>query len=73
MRWGFSGWTKIEYDISANGETLNVRPVVAYPPFVFGAAAAKAADRFRYYPSFRPDGGLGCGGKTFNVAVRMAD
>jgi outer membrane biosynthesis protein TonB len=62
LRWGFEGWVRVEYDLSAAGETVNVRPTVSYPPFVFSTTAAKVFDRFRYEPSFRPGGGLACGG-----------
>jgi tetratricopeptide (TPR) repeat protein len=67
LRWGFEGWAKIEYDISPQGVPRNVRPTVAYPPFVFGKAAAKILERQRYEESFRPGGSLGCGGQTTTV------
>jgi outer membrane biosynthesis protein TonB len=71
LRWGFSGWAKIEFDISAEGATLGPRPVTVYPPFVFGPAAAKIVERYRYDPTFRPGGGLGCGGKTLTFQFRI--
>jgi tetratricopeptide (TPR) repeat protein len=71
LRWGFSGWAKIEFDISSEGATLGPRPVTVYPPFVFGPAAAKIVERYRYDPTFRPGGGLGCGGKTLTFQFRI--
>jgi outer membrane biosynthesis protein TonB len=62
MRWGFEGWVKVEFDLKADGGTTNVRPVIAYPPFVFEAAASEVLQHSRYEKVFRPDGALGCGG-----------
>ncbi|MDB5691801.1 MAG: hypothetical protein JWO81_864 [Alphaproteobacteria bacterium] len=61
-RWGFEGWVKLEFDLTADGKTRNVRPVIAYPPFVFEDAARKMTEQALYEKTFRPDGGLGCGG-----------
>ena len=67
MRWGFEGWVQLEFDLTADGKTTNVRPVVAYPPFVFEQAAKKATERSRYEQTFRPDGSLGCGGLDWRI------
>lgn len=67
IRWGFEGFTMIEHDILADGKVAQARPVIAYPPFVFGKAAASRIARFRYDPSFRPDGSIGCGGKSQRI------
>ena len=61
--WGFGGWTIIEFDIAADGSTLNHRPIASFPPFIFGASVIKGVKRFRYQQSYRPTGGLGCGGQ----------
>jgi hypothetical protein len=63
--WGISGWAKTEFDVKADGTTEHVRTVMAYPPFVFGRPMELVAARMKYTQSFRPQGGLGCGGETF--------
>lgn len=62
MQWGFEGWVKLEYDIDATGHTTKQRALIAYPPFVFREAAIGIATGMRYMSSYRPDGGVGCGG-----------
>lgn len=71
MQWGFEGWTLSEFDISAEGKVLNVRPVLSYPPFVFTKAGTQTIAGARYARSFRPDGGLGCGGSSQRVKFLM--
>ncbi len=71
LRWGFEGWVKMEFDLKADGSTTNVRPVVAYPPFVFESAASNILDRTRYEKTFRPDGALGCGGLDQHVRFTL--
>jgi len=63
--WGLSGWARTEFDVTSDGATQNVRTVAAYPPFVFGKPIEHVAQRMKFTQSFRPDGGLGCGGQTF--------
>lgn len=63
-QWGFEGWVEVEFDIQADGKTANQRAVIAYPPLVFVDAAVKAATSARYTQTYRPDGGVGCGGKV---------
>ena len=67
LRWGFEGWAQTEFDIAADGRTANVRTVIAYPPFVFTPAASKILAGARFTQSYRPEGGLGCGGLTQRV------
>ena len=62
MQWGFEGWTRIQFDIDKDGKVHDERVVVAYPAFVFSQAAAKTIAGARYSKTFRPDGGVGCGG-----------
>ncbi|WP_156363859.1 hypothetical protein [Sphingomonas sp. Leaf357] len=69
--WGFEGWTAMQYDISAEGKVVNQRVVVAYPPFVFGDAGLGLIKTARYEKSYRPDGGLGCGGSSLRVNFRL--
>lgn len=70
LEWGFGGWTVIEFDIDADGKTLNERPLISFPPFVFGDPTVKQIKGFRYQQQFRPDGGLGCGGQQQRVTYR---
>ena len=62
LNWGIGGWTEIEFDIQPDGRTVNRRPVMAYPPFVFGEPTTKAMEATRYTQSYRPDGTIGCSG-----------
>lgn len=70
LNWGFGGWTVVEFDIDAAGRTQNVRPLIAFPPFVFGEPTAAQIRGFRYTQSYRPEGGLGCGGQQQRVTYR---
>jgi tetratricopeptide (TPR) repeat protein len=70
LQWGFGGWTVVEFDIDANGKPLNERPLISFPPFVFGDPTVKQIKGFRYEQRFRPDGGLGCGGQRQRVTYR---
>ena len=71
MQWGFEGWTKLQFDVTADGHTKDVRAIVSYPPFVFTKAGAWVLDGARFSKSYRPDGGIGCGGDTQKVSFRM--
>lgn len=71
MRWGFSGWAVVQYDVTANGVSANQRTLMAYPPFVFGKAAVAMTKQSRWEASYRPAGGLGCGGSTWRVRFIM--
>ncbi|WP_294299001.1 hypothetical protein [uncultured Sphingomonas sp.] len=71
QRWGFEGWAQVENDVDAEGKALNTRVVAAYPPFVFSDSARRLFDSARYAKTFRPDGGLGCGGRTNRVNFRL--
>ena len=62
QEWGFEGWVKAEFDIAANGDTLDQRAVIAYPPFVFRDAAVNLARHFHFTQTYRPEGGPGCSG-----------
>ena len=67
LSWGFEGWATLQYDVDATGTPTNTRPVIAYPPFVFSEAAVKAVDGYRFAKTYRPDGGLGCGGLQHRI------
>lgn len=71
--WRTNGWTRAEFDISADGRTLNRRIVAAYPPFVFSSAVQEGLENARYTQSYRPEGTLGCGGMTMAVRFKMPD
>lgn len=63
--WGLSGWARTEFDINADGSTAHVRTVMAYPAFVFGPSIEGVVAHQKYTQTFRPEGGLGCGGNSF--------
>lgn len=71
IEWGFEGWTRTQFDISAEGSVVNLRVVAAYPPFVFSQAGAGVIAKARYEKSYRPDGGLGCGGSSQGVRFAL--
>lgn len=71
LRWGFEGWTMLEYDVAANGTVRDARVVAAYPPEVFGKASERMAHDFRYSISYRPDGDLACSGMNSRVRFRI--
>lgn len=60
LMWGFEGWVRTEFDIKVNGRTASVRPLVAYPPFIFNEASTGIAGGARYQSSFRPEGAMAC-------------
>ncbi|MEG8017642.1 energy transducer TonB [Sphingomonas sp. LR55] len=71
MAWGFEGWTKTQFDVDANGRVLNQRAVLSYPPFVFTKAGVQTVAGARWSKTFRPDGGVGCGGLSQQVRFKM--
>jgi tetratricopeptide (TPR) repeat protein len=71
MRWGFEGWVKTEFDITADGKTANQRAVIAYPPFVFENAGINIARGSTWRQSYRPAGDPGCSAKTINIRFRL--
>lgn len=71
MQMGFEGWVNLEYDINANGSTGNVRPLVAYPPLIFGDAATAIGKDVKYDMSYRPGGATACSANTNTVNFLM--
>ena len=65
--WGFEGWTQVQFDIAADGAVINERAIVSYPPFIFTKAGKETFRSARFEKSFRPDGGIGCGGTSQRV------
>ncbi|QCB43156.1 hypothetical protein E5673_13780 [Sphingomonas sp. PAMC26645] len=71
MAWGFEGWTKTQFDVGADGRVIHQRAVLSYPPFVFTKAGTETMAGARYSKTFRPDGGLGCGGLSQQVRFKL--
>jgi hypothetical protein len=69
--WGFEGWTKTQFDVDADGRVLHQRAVLSYPPFVFTKAGVQTVAGARWSKTFRPDGGVGCGGLSQQVRFKM--
>jgi len=69
--WGFEGWVSVQFDVGADGRTVNQRAVISYPPFIFTKAGDDTVKSARYEKTFRPDGGIGCGGVTKRVRFTM--
>ncbi|MES2096265.1 MAG: hypothetical protein V4459_05855 [Pseudomonadota bacterium] len=69
--WGFEGWVSVQFDLTADGKTLNPRAVISYPPFIFTGAGSDAFRTARYEKTYRPGGGLACGGITQRVRFVM--
>lgn len=67
LRWGFEGINVVQGDIDAEGKFHNQRVVFAYPAFVFDQSSKQVFARARFSKTYRPDGGLGCGGNTQRV------
>jgi tetratricopeptide (TPR) repeat protein len=68
-RWGFEGWTSLEYDIAADGSARNARAVAAFPPRIFAEASEDITRTMRYRVSYRPQGDLAC--TAMNKQVRF--
>jgi len=69
--WGFEGWVAVQFDVGADGRTINPRAVISYPPFIFTQAGDDVFKTARFEKAFRPDGGIGCGGVTQRVKFVM--
>lgn len=69
--WGFEGWVSVQFDVGADGRTINQRAVISYPPFIFSKAGDDTLKTARYEKAFRPDGGIGCGGVTQRVRFTL--
>lgn len=69
--WGFEGWTLTQFDVGAEGKVVNERAVLSYPPFVFTKAGTNTVATARYSKTFRPDGGVGCGGLSQRVRFTL--
>lgn len=67
---GFEGWVQLEYDIAADGNTANVRPIVAYPAMIFVDAAKAIGRNIKYEWSYRPGGATACSANTQTITFR---
>ena len=73
MRWGFEGWTQVQFDIGADGNVINQRALLSYPPFIFSEAGTKFFTQAKYAKTYRPDGGLGCGATTTRIRFLLPE
>lgn len=64
---GISGWSTVEYDVSADGRAESPRVVASFPPLIFQDAAAKLLSYAEFEESYRPEGGKGCSGAINGV------
>lgn len=71
LRLGFGGWTRVEFDIAADGRTAGQRTILSYPPFLFGDAAKRMIAATRYAPSYRPGQGVACAANAQNFVFQM--
>lgn len=71
LRWGFEGWTQVQYDVGADGTVVNQRALLSYPPFIFSEAGTKFFGNAKFAKTYRPDGGLGCGATTQRVSFKI--
>ena len=69
--WGFEGWTQVQSDVMADGRPANTRALLSYPPFIFTKSATNFFSRGKYAKTYRPDGGLGCGGVTKRIRFSL--
>lgn len=67
MQYGFEGWVSVEYDIRNDGRTASLRPIVAYPPFIFNKAASGGLADSRFEASYRPTGGNACSANRSSI------
>ncbi|MDB5737517.1 MAG: hypothetical protein JWO65_1185, partial [Sphingomonas bacterium] len=71
LHWHFEGYVQEAYDIGPDGHVVNVRTVLAYPPFVFGPSTEKAVRQFRYLPPSIDGKPVGCNGETQAINYRI--
>ncbi|MFC3440488.1 hypothetical protein ACFOKF_04605 [Sphingobium rhizovicinum] len=71
VRVGVEGWSMVQFDVSADGKTLNQRAIISYPPMVFSNNSVRIYSRAAFEQSYRPAGALGCGGSVGGITFRM--
>ncbi|MDT3337929.1 energy transducer TonB [Shewanella sp. SP1S1-7] len=47
---GIQGYTKLEFDVSADGKPININVIEAYPSGIFNSAAIESFSGWRYKP-----------------------
>lgn len=67
---GFEGWVQLEYDIGADGNTANVRPIIAYPALIFVDAAKAIGENVKYEWSYRPGGATACSANNNTIVFK---
>ncbi|MFV0622422.1 energy transducer TonB [Sphingomonas sp. ac-8] len=72
VQMGFEGWTRTEFDVAADGRTIEPRVIAAYPPFVFDEAATGVSRGARFESSYRPNGGLACSAQQTSISFKLA-
>lgn len=68
---GFEGWVQLEYDIGADGNTANVRPIIAYPAMIFVDAAKSIGENIKYEWSYRPGSATACSANTQTINFKL--
>jgi tetratricopeptide (TPR) repeat protein len=71
VRRGVEGWTIVEFDVAADGRTLDQRAVITYPPFIFSNAGQRLIRATTFEQSYRPGGAVGCSGSMRSIMFRM--
>lgn len=71
IRFGFEGWVRAEFDVTADGRTATQRAVAAYPPFIFNDAAIGVVRGARFTSSYRPEGAFACSGQQRSIIFKM--
>ncbi len=71
QRWGFEGWTQLQFDVAADGHVINQRTLLSYPPFIFSEAGTKFLTKVKFAKTYRPDGGLGCGATVNRIRFTL--
>ncbi len=72
QEWGFEGYVRESFDITADGKVANPRPVVAYPPLVFGPATDKVVSGFKFLSPRIGDKTIGCMGRTQGINYKLS-
>lgn len=67
QQWGFEGWVRTEFDITADGRAVEPRALIAYPPFVFDDAATGIASGSRWTSSYRGDRSVACAASNLQI------
>jgi len=72
LEWGFEGYVQEAFDIDDEGRTVNVRTVLAYPPYIFGPSTEHAIATMHYLPPKIGERSVGCTAQVQSVSYRIA-